>query len=134
MQPRWIPGAELIHARGYHARPDGDTAYYATFTAQGCNVLYMGLVGRQVLIYIEQPDPLPDGQKLLTADDLVGDGVLSVVKSGTGEEVYPRAGFMVRTFRRYRAFKAEGPYEPVNILLARFRFAEETNLRFPGYK
>ena len=134
VQPRWVPAPELIHARGYHARPGNDTAYYATFTSQGCKVLYMGLVGRQVLIYIEQPDPLPGGQKLLTAEDLVRDDVLSVVKSDTGEQAYPRAGFMVRTFHRYRAFKPDGPYEPVNILLARFRFAEETNLRFPGYQ
>lgn len=108
--------------------------YNARIKTRGYNILYMGTLARRLFAYIEQPDPLPEGQVLLKPQDLLRPDVTDKITDVEGEEVFPRVSCLTRDLRRLRAFKPEGPYEPVNVLLLRAKFAGELNLKFPGYR
>lgn len=133
VQGRWLPTMETIQAYENCARPTREKVYYASFKTEGYNVIYMGTIGKGFLLYIEQPDLLPEGHKQ-PAEDVLRDDLLQSETNDRGETSYPRVQFMVRTFDRYRAYQPEGPYEPVHILLADVRFSNELNLKFPGYR
>ena len=133
VQAAWLPTEEVMHAFEDDAHPALDKVYYATFKRKGFGVVYMGTVGKEFSLYVEQPDtPATAGAPELTAQQVLADNLLQPVSEG-GETTYPRAEFMVRTLHRYRGFEEKGPFEPVKILLAHVRFASEVNLRFPGY-
>ncbi len=134
VQPQWLPLPSMVQVFENHARPDGGIVYNARLKTRGCNILYMGTLGRRLFAYIEQPDPLPAGQALLKPQDLLRPDVTDKITDAEGEEVYPRVSCLTRDLRRFRAFKAEGPFEPVNVLLLRAKFPGELNLKFPGYR
>lgn len=136
IQSRWLPDelAPLLHVARNWSRPGGHTCFYASYKLpQGYNVALMGELGRQFWLYIEHPDPLPPAQQLLSAQRVLADDLLQADEAEADESSYPRAAFMVRTFRRYRAYKHDGPYERVRILFAHVQLPGQVNLRFPGY-
>lgn len=134
VQPQWLPLPSMVQVFENHARPDGGIVYNARFETRGCNILYMGTLGRRLFAYVEQPDPLPKGQAPLKPQDLLRPDVTDKISDVDGEEVFPRVSCLTRDLRRFRAFKSEGPYEPVNVLLLRAKFPSELNLKFPGYR
>jgi len=134
VQGRWLPTIEMVHAYQDDAHPSQDKIYYAAFRTQGCGLVYLGSVAKGFLLYIEQPDPLPEGTEQLAAADVLRAEVLPTRLNEEAAVTDPGVGFVVRTFHRHRAYQPDGPYEPVRILLASVRFPAELNLRFPGYR
>ncbi|HCU35165.1 MAG TPA: hypothetical protein DGT21_06780 [Armatimonadetes bacterium] len=133
IQERWLPSVEFL-------QPVEECAVqprmlcHASYTMRGCRIVYMGVLGRQVFLYIEQPDPLPEGQKRLTRADVLRDDLLQTVADEHGATSYPRVQFVAREMKRYRAMSYQGPYEPVHILLVDARLPDDVNLRSPGYR
>ena len=133
IQERWLPSVEFL-------QPVEECAVqprmlcHASYTMRGCRIVYMGVLGRQVFLYIEQPDPLPEGQKRLTRADVLRDDLLQMVADEDAATSYPRVQFVVREMDRYRALSHQGPYEPVHILLVDARLPDDVNLRSPGYE
>lgn len=134
VEPEWLPLPGMVQVFENAARVERDTIYHACFTTRGCNILYMGTIGRRLSAYIEQPHPLPEGQEPLEPRDLLRADVAATVTDAAGEETFPRVSCLTRDVKRSRAFAPEGPYEPVNVFLLWARFASELNLRFPGYR
>jgi hypothetical protein len=134
VQAEWLPTEDVMHAFEDDAHPSLDKVYYATFKRKGFGVVYMGTVGKEFWLYIEQPDtPATAAAPELTAQQVLADDLLQP-QTDKGETTYPRAEFTVRTFHRYRELDQRGPLEPVKILFAHVRFASEVNLRYPGYR
>jgi hypothetical protein len=134
IQPKWLPLPALLEPGLDHEHPSPPPVCHSSYKVNGCHVVYMGVIGRQFLLYLEQPHPLPKGQKLLTVRDVLRDDVIQAAARAGGKSAYPRAAFMAKRWRRYRAYQPEGPYEQVNILLIEVRLSEGLDLRFPGYR
>ncbi len=132
IQERWLPSVDLLQLAQEHTKPPRMVCY-ASYMVYGCRIIYMGVLGRQVFLYIEQPDPLPEGQKRLTRADVLCDDLLQTLTDEHGATSYPRVQFVVREMKRYRALSHGGPYEPVHILLIDARLPDDVNLRSPGY-
>jgi len=120
----WVPRPALLKARSFHTPDGARTVYYAPLTIESRHVVYMGMLGSSLLIYVEQPVA---GARL-SLTEVVRDEVLPG-KSHQGE--YRLMGS--RTMTRYRATTPEGPFEPVQILLAEVAPVSSLNLRSPGY-
>ena len=76
---------------------------------------------------------MPPGRTPLGSADVLRSDLVELEEAETGETAYPRAAFMCRTFRRYRAYKHDGPYEPVRVIFVNVQLPGQVNLRFPGY-
>ena len=133
IQERWLPAVDLLQPAQEHTKPPRMVCY-ASYMVHGCRIIYMGVLGRQVFLYIEQPDPLPEGQVRLTRADVLRDELLQTVADEHSATIYPRVQFVVRQMKRHRALSHQGPYEPVHILLVDARLPDDVNLRSPGYR
>lgn len=134
IQPQWLPGPELLEVREDVGTPALRKVYYASFRTGTVGVIYMGVVGGQFLLYLEQPLPLPDAEQPLKPDQVLLPEWLDAATEDNGETVYPAVGVMTRSLERYRAYRAEGPFEPVRILLVDVGLPTQTDLRYPGYR
>lgn len=134
VKERWLPSVEFlqpVEERAVQPR----MLCHASYTVLGCRIIYMGVLGRQVFLYIEQSHPLPEGQKPLTRADVLRDDLLQTLTDEHGATSYPRVQFVAREMRRYRALSDfDEPYEPVHILLVDARLPDDVNLRSPGYR
>lgn len=131
----WLPESDLITVERDARRPTPqEYVAHSAFVLQGkSRVIFMGQLGRGCWVYVEQPDPLPAGATPVTAKDLLKPEVFQAGSKETAEGIFPPHEVMTRVFHRYRALKPEGPYEPVRILLMKWREPGELNLRSPGY-
>lgn len=134
IQEHWLPAVDLLQPAQEHTKPPRMVCY-AAYMVRGCRIVYMGVLGRQVFLYIEQPDRLPEGQKRLTRADVLRDDLLQTLTDEHGATGYPRVQFVVRQMDRYRALTDyDEPFEPVHILLVDARLPDDVNLRSPGYR
>lgn len=134
IRPPWLPNPEFIQIVGDANQTSPTHMYWHCCRVGAYGIAYMGACGDRFLLYIEQPDPLPEGQKRLTRADVLRDDLLQTVADEHGATSYPRVQFVAREMKRYRALSHQGPYEPVHILLVDARLSDDVNLRSPGYE
>lgn len=121
----WVPRPALLKAWSFHTPDGARTVYYAPLTIESRHVVYMGMLGSSLLIYVEQP---ATGAGLSLAE-VIQEEVLPG-KSQQGEYRLMAS----RTMMRYRATTPEGPFEPVQILLVEVAPVSSLNLLSPGYQ
>jgi len=128
----WLPTPELVTV-ALLRRPGGTETpiAYCAYTVKQCRMLLMSTLGRQCLIYLEQPARLPAGEKLIACPDLLQPAI-SAKASAADENAVPRVAWAGQEFQRYRGYGITGPFEPVRILFLRCRFPEALNLRTVG--
>jgi len=125
LKAEWLPAPDMLTVGFENTRAHpSDYVAYCTFTRKEAKALIMGKLGKSFLVYVEQPDSLPAGVVPLTAADLIRPEF----------KADSRGSFKSSSLFRYRAFRPQGPYQRVRVLLLRFNSGEAADLTFPGYE
>jgi len=129
INPAWLPDASFIQTALDHETNPPTPVAYCNYTVNGCHLAVLARTGKTLLIYAEQPDPLPRGMKPLTATNLLtAEALATKILSG---HLTPK--YQEQTCHRYRAFLPKGPYQKVRILLVSIGSPRVLNLTLPGY-
>ena len=126
IQPQWVPDPELVTVRTNFEPPAPPKyAAYSSFAHKDYKVAYMGNIGKNFWLYIEQPAPLSKEVRALRADEVIKPEVLQAINSFNPATNGASVSFMSRSFVRYRSLNYQGPYERVRILLCRIWFSTD---------
>lgn len=125
----WLPRRDMVEVAEDASSQINQKVYHSEICMHDCHLIFMGVIGRQVLLYLEQPADAVD--RIQLQDILKPDWMQPVTVEG--QTIEPQLQVMSRSMERYRAFRPEGPYDHVHILLVDVRFPVLTDLKYPGY-
>lgn len=146
VKPEWLPQWSMIKV-GPEFEAPAPPKYNARCSVAYPNakMVFLGVIGKSLWLYVEQPWPLPPGSVALSAANIIRPEILQnlpvqpsssinlhcpdVLLSNPGPRgvISPQGGIAQQTFDRYRAFELSGPYNHVRILMIRLDFPKPSN-------
>lgn len=141
VKPEWLPSWPMLEV-GPEFEPPAPPKYNArcSVTRGRTKLVFMGVIGKSLWLYLEQPLPLPSGSVPLNATAIIRPEPLQSLFAphrnsinlhcpdvyssygGPTRPLQPQGEIAQQTFERYRSFLVPGPYNHVRILMIRLDF------------
>ena len=134
LNTEWLPPRDLIKMFVNATNPTIEYVAWVAYKRDNYQIMIQSEVGKQIWIYLEQPDNLlQQAESPLLPKGLIASDLARPIIYGDGEITFPRSSWTVRSIRGNRSLIHEGPSQPVRVFLIHFHQPGQVHLNFPTY-